>query len=114
MRFAFALLGAVVVLFGSGVPLSGEEISEPKIPSRPELLQAAVGQLIKIQEDGGLWPYEGVHRVRGQIPIGYRVGGTAIVADTLLQAAPDNKEARTAIAKALSSVLKGLQDPTLA
>ena len=114
MRFAFALLGAVVVLFGKGVPLSGEAISEPKIPSRPELLQAAVGQLIKIQEDGGLWPYEGVHRVRGQIPIGYRVGGTAIVADTLLQAAPDNKEARTAIAKALSYVLKGLEDPAMA
>lgn len=32
------------------------------------------------------WPYEGVYRVRGAIPVGYRVGGTAIVALALLEA----------------------------
>jgi hypothetical protein len=34
------------------------------------------------------WPYEGVYRAAGQIPIGYRVGGTAISAMALLRA-PD-------------------------
>lgn len=33
-----------------------------------------------------LWPYEGVYRVRGEIPVGYRVGGTSITCLALLQA----------------------------
>jgi len=32
------------------------------------------------------WPYEGVYRVGGEIPVGYRVGGTGIVITALLQA----------------------------
>ena len=32
------------------------------------------------------WPYEGVYRVGGQIPIGYRVGGTGIAVLALIQA----------------------------
>jgi len=32
------------------------------------------------------WPYEGVYRVRGEIPIAYRIGGTAIVINALIQA----------------------------
>lgn len=32
------------------------------------------------------WPYEGVYRVQGKIPIAYRIGGTAIVINTLVQA----------------------------
>lgn len=32
------------------------------------------------------WPYEGVYRVKGQIPIAYRIGGTAIVINTLIHA----------------------------
>ncbi len=38
------------------------------------------------------WPYEGVYRVRGEIPIGYRVGGTAIVAEALIQTAAGDSE----------------------
>lgn len=34
----------------------------------------------------GEWPYEGVYRVNRQIPIGYRVGGTAIAALALVRA----------------------------
>lgn len=40
------------------------------------------------------WPYEGVYRVGGKIPIGYRIGGTAIAGMALLAsvaaAAPDS------------------------
>jgi hypothetical protein len=32
------------------------------------------------------WPYQGVYRVRGRIPIGYRVGGTSLCATALLRA----------------------------
>ena len=35
---------------------------------------------------GEEWPYEGVYRVGGRIPSGYRVGGTAIVCSALLGA----------------------------
>ncbi|MDG2291300.1 MAG: hypothetical protein P8L37_01475 [Phycisphaerales bacterium] len=52
------------------------------------------------------WPYEGVYRVReaGEraIPIGYRVGGTALVSTALLRAAPaeDDQERKNALARA--------------
>ena len=32
------------------------------------------------------WPYEGVYRAGGKIPIGYRIGGTAIVVTALVRA----------------------------
>jgi len=38
------------------------------------------------------WPYQGVYRVNGQIPIGYRVGGTAICATALLLAPGYDKD----------------------
>jgi len=65
-------------------------------------VERAVAALLEMQEgEGGAeWPYEGVYRVRPyeedfegrrQIPIGYRVGGTAIVA-TALALAPGLEE----------------------
>ncbi len=83
-------------------------------PSRADLLKTAVDQLIKLQEPDGQWAYEGVYRVGGQIPIGYRIGGTAIVADTLLHAVPDDPAAKAATAKAIPFVLKHLDDPLMA
>ena len=43
--------------------------------------KAAIAALLALQEgpDGDQWPYEGVYREdEGQLPVGYRVGGTAI------------------------------------
>ncbi len=78
-----------------------------------ELLRIAVDQLIRMQEDGGMWPYEGVYRVNRQIPVGYRIGGTAVVATALLFAASDNADARAAVDKARDFVLKELNDPLM-
>ena len=50
--------------------------------ARTDLVRDSVQALIKMQEDGGQWPYEGVYRVNKELPIGYRVGGTSIVAMT--------------------------------
>jgi len=56
--------------------------------------QEAVQFLLKAQEGideetvSGEWPYEGVYRERGQIPPGYRVGGTAIVLRSLIESLP--------------------------
>ena len=79
----------------------------------PALIARGVGELVKMQEEGGAWPYEGVYRVGGEIPVGYRVGGTAIVAGTLLRAAPEDKDARAAYERGLAYVLKGLDHPLL-
>ncbi len=63
------------------------------------------------------WPYEGVYRVRGAIPAGYRVGGTAIVCEALLLAPgwADDAPRRAAVERALAFVLDRLEhDPALA
>jgi len=49
---------------------------------------AAITALLDLQEDelgkrgtpdANQWPYEGVYRTRGSLPVGYRIGGTCIV-----------------------------------
>ncbi|OUU20064.1 MAG: hypothetical protein CBC13_11270 [Planctomycetia bacterium TMED53] len=66
------------------------------------LLQAQEGQQEgqSAEEEGdskgaaypiGEWPYEGVYRERGQIPPGYRVGGTAIVLRSLIESLPTKR-----------------------
>ncbi len=84
------------------------------VPKREELLREAVQALVKMQEEGGQWPYEGVYKPKGEIPIGYRVGGTSVVGTTLLHATPDDKEVRFAVARAVAFVLKELEDPLMA
>src|SRR3954454_5542369 len=95
---------ALALLLAAG-PAPTVAAADP--PSRAELLAAAVEQIVKMQEDGGQWPYEGVYRVNRELPVGYRVGGTAIVAGTLMRAAPGDPAAKTAIAKGLEYVIKG-------
>ncbi len=61
------------------------------------------------------WPYEGVYRVGGQIPMGYRIGGTSIASMALIEVAhgePD-ADARAAIEGGLDFVLEGLRDPLM-
>jgi hypothetical protein len=83
-------------------------------PSPAELVRQAVAQLITLEEDGGQWPYEGVYRVNREIPIGYRVGGTAIVAGTMLHAAAtDDAAAAAAIDRATAFVVGGLDHPLM-
>lgn len=76
-------------------------------PEPREMIRIAVAELVKMQEDDGAWPYEGVYRVGGEIPVGYRVGGTAIACQALLYAAePDDKAARAAIERGITLILK--------
>lgn len=90
------------------VPANG---AEPRVEA---LLRTAVAELVKMQEEDGAWPYEGVYRVGGQIPMGYRVGGTAIVIESLLYAAPDDADARRAIDRGLAYILSKLDHDLLA
>jgi hypothetical protein len=63
------------------------------------------------------WPYEGVYRVRGQIPIGYRVGGTAICATAVLlsPAYNDNPSRETvdAVRRAAEFVCASTEHPLM-
>lgn len=61
------------------------------------------------------WPYEGVYRESGQIPIGYRIGGTSIAAWALIESPQyaESKDAREAVERALDFVLEALDDKAM-
>lgn len=61
------------------------------------------------------WPYEGVYRVGGSIPYGYRVGGTAIVARTLLEAPgyARDEERMAAVERACDFVCNATREPLM-
>ena len=77
------MLLPVLLLTGLLVPPGDPASADPET-----LVPVAVEALLGMQEGDGPaeWPYEGVYRVKGDIPIGYRVGGTSLVALALLQA----------------------------
>lgn len=61
------------------------------------------------------WPYQGVYRVGGQIPIGYRIGGTAIVATCLLRAPEYDKDPKRqeSVARAVKFVCEQSKHPLM-
>lgn len=78
------------------------------------LIQTTARRLIEIQEPDGAWPYEGVYRVSRQIPIGYRIGGTAIVCQSLLESSLDDRAAADqAIVRGVDLILKELEHPLM-
>lgn len=83
-----------------------------------EAIAQSVALLLNMQEGEtkAEWPYEGVYRVGGTIPIGYRIGGTSIVATSLLYAPGDDTQpARAeAIERALNFVIEGIDHPLMA
>lgn len=78
----------------------------------------AIAAMLALQEgdDGDQWPYEGVYREdRGQLPVGYRVGGTAITCMGLI-AAPgcrDDAARMSALERGVAFVLKTLDAPRM-
>lgn len=80
--------------------------------------KAGVEAILKLQEgdDRDQWPYEGVYREdRGQLPVGYRVGGTAITCLGLI-AAPgyrDDKLRQEALTRGVAFILKTLDHPRM-
>lgn len=73
-------------------PAAGKLITEFPVPDVPplniaEASKKAIKGVLGLQEDGSQWPYEGVYREdRGLLPVGYRVGGTAITIMGLVSA----------------------------
>lgn len=102
----------------------------PAAPSKAERmagpdLGAAVTDCVKsllaMQEtldegkDKAEWPYEGVYRVKGEIPVGYRIGGTAITATALLRAPgyAEDAERQAAVDRAVAFVCEGINHPLM-
>lgn len=85
-------------------------------------VQAAIARciefLVSCQEAGdgatekAEWPYEGVYRVRGRIPIGYRIGGTSITSIALMAAPGFDRDPRRqeAVQRAVTFVLGALHE----
>jgi hypothetical protein len=93
----------------------------PSPPAEADPVQAAVACgiefLLASQEGDGKaeWPYEGVYRVGGKIPIGYRVGGTALCASALLRAPGYEQDParRAAVARAVGFICASADDPLM-
>lgn len=88
-------------------------------------IATGVDQLLAMQEKGATpigvvdtaaeWPYEGVYRVGGKIPIGYRIGGTSICAMALLSVPgyADDSKRRDAVANACRFVCAAIDEPLM-
>src|SRR5262245_59131137 len=77
-----------------------------------------VEALLRLPEGDGhdQWPYEGVYREDGgQLPVGYRVGGTSIVCLALIAAPGFDKDAarQDALARGVGFVLQTLEHPRM-
>ena len=77
-----------------------------------EIILSMQEQLSGSEEEASEWPYEGVYRERGEIPIGYRIGGTAIAARALLEARNWEKDPKrqSAVGRATAFILEHLGD----
>ncbi len=91
------------------------------IPSDGDAITAGIAQLLALQQKGPgadlaqEWAYEGVYRVGGKIPYGYRVGGTSIVSMALLSA-PDfasDPARKDAVSRAIDFVARSMSEPLL-
>lgn len=92
--------------------------AEPARLEVDEAVARGVQRLLALPEGDAhdQWPYEGVYREdRGQLPVGYRIGGTAIVCLGLLSAPglEADAERRDAIRLGIEYVLASLEHPRM-
>lgn len=91
-----------------------ESGSDPAEIDLKNVISIGVKQLLAVQHEDGAWPYEGVYRVQRKIPVGYRIGGTAICCEALLYATEKtNEEADVAIRQGIELILKELENPLM-
>ncbi|MSR70247.1 MAG: hypothetical protein EXS17_07875 [Phycisphaerales bacterium] len=80
-------------------------------------VQEALDRVVSMQEgpNTGEWPYEGVYRVGGKIPYAYRVGGTSIVAESLIRAPgyAESDARKAAVRRATEFVCTSITEPLL-
>tara|TARA_R110002094_G_scaffold16941_11_gene28503 strand:- start:3057 stop:4298 length:1242 start_codon:yes stop_codon:yes gene_type:complete len=97
-------------------PGASRLITEFPVPDVPPLdaakaTKTAIAGVLALQEEGNQWPYEGVYREdRGNLPVGYRVGGTSITIMGLVSAPGyrDDEKRNDAVTRGLEFVLEAL------
>ena len=104
-------------------------LSDARAPNDPKRIEEALAKVVDLllakQEDmehpsaepdtRAEWPYEGVVRVQGLVPIGYRIGGTANTCVCLLripQYAADPKR-QAAVARAIAFIAQQTANPLM-
>lgn len=91
--------------------------SAPAEAVRTAAIEEGIALILEMQEGDGAseWPYEGVYRVRGRIPEGYRVGGTAIVAEALVRMPGYASDAgrQAAVRRAIEFICAKTSEPSL-
>ncbi len=107
------LLAAVVAM--TPTTSGDDDAAAPHVPAammRAAVLIADMQESLSGRDVGDEWPYEGVYRVGGQIPIGYRIGGTALCSLALLHspAYAASAEVATAVERGLGFILDHLGD----
>jgi hypothetical protein len=99
----------------------------PATPPMPDRVKAAIDEcipkLLAMQESlagatdapKSEWPYEGVYRVARNIPFGYRVGGTSVVARALVESDgyAGDPARQAAVARACDFVCGAIDEPLL-
>lgn len=113
MPAAQLFLVAASLLLPAPQPTISERAGAAIAESLPRLIAMQEG--FDRPEPRDEWPYEGVYRVRGAIPYGYRVGGTSIVARTLLEAPgyAEDAERRAAVTRAVEFVCGAIREPLM-
>ena len=110
-RFATTLI--IFSFFSTLLVAQESEKEKPeteKSMTQAELIEAAVGRLVELQHDDGAWPYEGVYRVGGKIPVGYRIGGTAIACSALVSSdIKDRSKITESVTRGTDMILKELE-----
>lgn len=106
---------------GESAEITPGAIVGPPAPPDQTAIDSAVREgiafLISAQEGSpkAQWPYEGVYRVGGEIPVGYRIGGTGIVGECLVrtpgyQVDPARQDA---VRRACEFVCAGVREPLM-
>jgi len=98
-------------------PIAGTNDAKKEAPAIPAAVSRGVKVILSMQEGDskGEWPYEGVYRVGGKIPVGYRVGGTGIGALAIVQAPgyAESPERQKAVERAVDFVCDSISNPLM-
>lgn len=129
MVLTICALASASAFCAAETPASGDGPRKPDAEIAPAEIASAIQRGIQIllekqeslenKDVKGEWPYEGVYRVDGksgrEIPLGYRVGGTAICAQALVEATQNARSAEVdeAVKRALEFVLDAITFPQM-
>jgi hypothetical protein len=121
-----AIAALVLALTVDPAPTDGPAPAAPSVPGPaappdPDALRRAVDEGVKFLvssqegEPRAQWPYEGVYRVRGEIPVGYRIGGTGIVGECLVRMPGYGADGprKAAVRRACEFVCAGIREPLM-